>query len=58
MKIARFTEGGRTRLGIVDTTTDEIIDVGRQTHAPTIRLCFYRRHGIVDAPPPPLLDWL
>ena len=28
MKIARFTEGGRTRLGIVDTTTDEIIDVG------------------------------
>jgi 2-keto-4-pentenoate hydratase/2-oxohepta-3-ene-1,7-dioic acid hydratase in catechol pathway len=28
MKIARFTEGGRTRLGIVATDTDEIIDVG------------------------------
>jgi 2-keto-4-pentenoate hydratase/2-oxohepta-3-ene-1,7-dioic acid hydratase in catechol pathway len=28
MKIARFTEGGRTRLGIVDTESDEIIDVG------------------------------
>jgi 2-keto-4-pentenoate hydratase/2-oxohepta-3-ene-1,7-dioic acid hydratase in catechol pathway len=28
MKIARFTEGGRTRLGIVTTDTDEIIDVG------------------------------
>ena len=31
MKIARFTEGGRTRLGIVTTDTDEIIDVGRPT---------------------------
>ena len=28
MKIARFTESGRTRLGIVATDTDEIIDVG------------------------------
>ena len=28
MKIARFTEGGRTRLGIVAIDTDEIIDVG------------------------------
>lgn len=28
MKIARFTEGGRTRLGIVATGTDEIIDIG------------------------------
>ena len=28
MKIARFTEGGNTRLGIVTTDTDEIIDVG------------------------------
>ncbi len=28
MKIARFTEGGRTRLGIVTTDTGEIIDVG------------------------------
>jgi 2-keto-4-pentenoate hydratase/2-oxohepta-3-ene-1,7-dioic acid hydratase in catechol pathway len=28
MKIARFTEGGSTRLGIVTTDTDEIIDVG------------------------------
>ena len=28
MKIARFTEGGRTRLGIVDTDSGEIIDVG------------------------------
>ena len=28
MKIARFTEGGRTRLGIVASDTDEIIDVG------------------------------
>ena len=28
MKIARFTEGGRTRLGIVATDTNEIIDVG------------------------------
>ncbi len=28
MKIARFTEDGRTRLGIVATDTDEIIDVG------------------------------
>jgi 2-keto-4-pentenoate hydratase/2-oxohepta-3-ene-1,7-dioic acid hydratase in catechol pathway len=28
MKIARFTEGGHTRLGIVATDTDEIIDVG------------------------------
>ena len=28
MKIARFTEGGNTRLGIVATDTDEIIDVG------------------------------
>ncbi|MEP7048406.1 MAG: fumarylacetoacetate hydrolase family protein [Ilumatobacteraceae bacterium] len=28
MKIARFTEGGRTRLGIVATDTGEIIDVG------------------------------
>ncbi len=28
MKIARFTEGGRTRLGIVTTDTDEVIDVG------------------------------
>jgi 2-keto-4-pentenoate hydratase/2-oxohepta-3-ene-1,7-dioic acid hydratase in catechol pathway len=28
MKIARFTEGGRTRLGIVATDADEIIDVG------------------------------
>jgi len=28
MKIARFTAGGRTRLGIVDTDTNEIIDVG------------------------------
>jgi 2-keto-4-pentenoate hydratase/2-oxohepta-3-ene-1,7-dioic acid hydratase in catechol pathway len=28
MKIARFTEGERTRLGIVDTDTAEIIDVG------------------------------
>jgi 2-keto-4-pentenoate hydratase/2-oxohepta-3-ene-1,7-dioic acid hydratase in catechol pathway len=28
MKIARFTEGGSTRLGIVATDTNEIIDVG------------------------------
>ena len=28
MKIARFTEGGNTRLGLVATDTDEIIDVG------------------------------
>ena len=28
MKIARFTEGGRTRLGIVLSDTNEIIDVG------------------------------
>lgn len=28
MKIARFTEGANTRLGIVDTDSDEIIDVG------------------------------
>jgi 2-keto-4-pentenoate hydratase/2-oxohepta-3-ene-1,7-dioic acid hydratase in catechol pathway len=28
MKIARFTEGSRTRLGIVATDTNEIIDVG------------------------------
>ncbi|MGZ4672908.1 MAG: fumarylacetoacetate hydrolase family protein [Ilumatobacteraceae bacterium] len=28
MKIARFTEGGRTRLGLVATGTDEIIDIG------------------------------
>lgn len=28
MKIARFTEGGRTRLGIVTADTGEIIDVG------------------------------
>jgi len=28
MKIARFTEGGRTRLGIVASDTQEIIDVG------------------------------
>jgi len=28
MKIARFTEGGRTRLGIVAADADEIIDVG------------------------------
>jgi 2-keto-4-pentenoate hydratase/2-oxohepta-3-ene-1,7-dioic acid hydratase in catechol pathway len=28
MKIARFTEGGRTRLGIVTADTDEILDVG------------------------------
>jgi 2-keto-4-pentenoate hydratase/2-oxohepta-3-ene-1,7-dioic acid hydratase in catechol pathway len=28
MKIARFTEGARTRLGIVTVDTDEIIDVG------------------------------
>jgi 2-keto-4-pentenoate hydratase/2-oxohepta-3-ene-1,7-dioic acid hydratase in catechol pathway len=28
MKIARFTEGATTRLGIVATDTDEIIDVG------------------------------
>ena len=28
MKIARFTEGGRTRLGIVATDSGEIIDVG------------------------------
>ncbi len=28
MKLARFTEGGRTRLGIVATDTGEIIDVG------------------------------
>jgi len=28
MKIARFTEGGRTRLGIVTADTEEIIDVG------------------------------
>ena len=28
MKIARFTEGGRTRLGIVATDTGEILDVG------------------------------
>lgn len=28
MKIARFTAAGRTRLGIVTTDTDEIIDVG------------------------------
>lgn len=28
MKIARFTEGGRTRLGIVATDADEIIDIG------------------------------
>jgi 2-keto-4-pentenoate hydratase/2-oxohepta-3-ene-1,7-dioic acid hydratase in catechol pathway len=28
MKIARFTEGGNTRLGIVATDTGEIIDVG------------------------------
>jgi len=28
MKIARFTAGGRTRLGIVDTDTNEIIAVG------------------------------
>jgi len=28
MKIARFTEAGRTRLGIVATDADEIIDVG------------------------------
>jgi 2-keto-4-pentenoate hydratase/2-oxohepta-3-ene-1,7-dioic acid hydratase in catechol pathway len=36
MKIARFTEGGRTRLGIVTTDTDEIIDVGSaDTSLPT-----------------------
>ncbi len=34
MKIARFTEGGRTRLGIVTTDTDEVIDVG--TADPTL----------------------
>ncbi|MGZ4724273.1 MAG: fumarylacetoacetate hydrolase family protein [Ilumatobacteraceae bacterium] len=28
MKIARFTEGGRTRLGLVATGTGEIIDIG------------------------------
>jgi 2-keto-4-pentenoate hydratase/2-oxohepta-3-ene-1,7-dioic acid hydratase in catechol pathway len=28
MKIARFTEGGHTRLGIVTVDTDEVIDVG------------------------------
>jgi 2-keto-4-pentenoate hydratase/2-oxohepta-3-ene-1,7-dioic acid hydratase in catechol pathway len=28
MKIARFTEGGRTRLGIVASGTDEILDIG------------------------------
>ncbi len=28
MKLARFTEGGRTRLGIVTADTDEVIDVG------------------------------
>ncbi len=28
MKIARFTEGAHTRLGIVDTDSDEIIDIG------------------------------
>lgn len=28
MKIARFTEGGRTRLGIVTADTGEVIDVG------------------------------
>ena len=28
MKIARFTEGSNTRFGIVDTDSDEIIDVG------------------------------
>jgi len=28
MKVARFTEGGNTRLGIVATDTNEIIDVG------------------------------
>jgi 2-keto-4-pentenoate hydratase/2-oxohepta-3-ene-1,7-dioic acid hydratase in catechol pathway len=28
MKIARFTEGGTTRLGIVTIDTDEVIDVG------------------------------
>ena len=28
MKIARFTEGGRTRLGIVTIDTGEVIDVG------------------------------
>jgi 2-keto-4-pentenoate hydratase/2-oxohepta-3-ene-1,7-dioic acid hydratase in catechol pathway len=28
MKIARFTEGGNTRLGIVTVDTDEVIDVG------------------------------
>src|SRR5512143_1347627 len=28
MKVARFTEGGRTRLGIVTADTDEVIDVG------------------------------
>ena len=36
MKIARFTEGGKTRLGIVTTDTDEIIDVGTaDTSLPT-----------------------
>jgi len=36
MKIARFTEGGRTRLGIVATDADEIIDVGTaDTSLPT-----------------------
>jgi 2-keto-4-pentenoate hydratase/2-oxohepta-3-ene-1,7-dioic acid hydratase in catechol pathway len=34
MKIARFTEGGRTRLGIVTVDTDEVIDVG--TADPTL----------------------
>jgi 2-keto-4-pentenoate hydratase/2-oxohepta-3-ene-1,7-dioic acid hydratase in catechol pathway len=34
MKIARFTEGSRTRLGIVTVDTDEIIDVG--TADPTL----------------------
>jgi 2-keto-4-pentenoate hydratase/2-oxohepta-3-ene-1,7-dioic acid hydratase in catechol pathway len=34
MKIARFTEGGHTRLGIVTTDTGEVIDVG--TADPTL----------------------
>ena len=34
MKIARFTEGGRTRLGIVTIDTGEVIDVG--TADPTL----------------------
>jgi 2-keto-4-pentenoate hydratase/2-oxohepta-3-ene-1,7-dioic acid hydratase in catechol pathway len=36
MKIARFTEGGHTRLGIVATDTGEVIDVGTaDTSLPT-----------------------